>query len=108
MKQKLPNMHALADRLNTHGPFGVFVYPPSRYGDGPKAYAVAPVRLTRTQVVVDGRGEVVWKRSNVQFSHHTESARWWIRHDRSGDVHYRRVGGNMGWRLIRVVEEDRS
>jgi hypothetical protein len=81
---------------------GIFVYPKFNTKE-PKAYTIAPVRSTPRTIVttMEGLAEVVWQTGDRKWMFGSARQRYWIRqHD--GVIRYRRVGGDMGWRLIRV------
>lgn len=87
---------------------GVFVF-----GSPAKAYAIAPVRLTKTQAVLEGPADIVWERSPDAVHFTWEGKRYRVARRQtimSGVVQWHRFpyfsGWWNGWRLLRVEDQN--
>lgn len=79
---------------------GVFVLTAVVHGFGPKAYAIAPVRIVRGLAVVDGDAEIVWHRTPVRFG-----SPYGSKYRRRGEGWSQTRMSSTRWQLLRVEEE---
>lgn len=90
---------------------GVFVYNGIRVE---KAYATAPMRLTKTQAVVDGAAILEWVLPGAKITPALKGRRYRRRPSLWPVMpeQWREVGARLrpwvGWRLVRVIDDARE